>query len=240
MIDSAAAEYTGARLVVVTPAKYPVGLEIPVIARVEDESGKRVGVNGVVTAAGFERYPLQLLRGVGSVFLPAAVEPGTISYAARIQSLQTPKDIVIESTTNWQTVSTDITASIDWGKNARVRVTGDADGALKIAPGATLTIGSGSVIVVDPDIEITVDGHIVVNGTMQQPVVFTSRDRTKPWGGFIFEKSTSRGEFTGTILTGSGADPDWFDNNPGHGHSHRHEQPLVFVSNGARVTLTDC
>ena len=147
---------------------------------------------------------------------------------------------MIESVTNWQTVSTDIAASTDWGKNARIRVMGDADGALTIAPGATLTIGSGSVIVVDPDIEITVDGHIVVNGTAQQPVVFTSRDRTEPWGGFIFEKSTSRGEFTGTILTGSGADPDWFDNNPGHGHSHRSEQPLVFVSNGARVTLTDC
>jgi len=239
-IDSAAAEYTGARLVVVTPAEYPTGLEIPVIARVEDESGKRVGVNGVVTAEGFERYPLQLLRGVGSVFLPAVAEPGAISYVAKVHSLQTPKDIVVESVTNWQTVSTDITTSTDWGKNARIRVTGDADGALRITPGATLTIGSGSAIVVDPDVEIAVEGHIIVNGTTQQPVVFTSRDRTKPWGGFIFEKSTSRGEFAGTILTGSGADPDWLGNNPGHGHSHRDEQSLLYVSNEARVTLTDC
>ncbi len=238
-IDSASSEFAGARLVIVTPAQYPTGLEIPVVARVEDASGKRVGVNGAVTAAGFERYPLQLLRGVGSVFLPAA-EPGVIPYTARIHSLQTPKDIVIESVTSWQTVSTDITASTDWGKNARIRVTGDADGALTIAPGATLTIGNGSVIVVDPDIEITVNGRIVVNGTLQQPVVFTPRDRAKPWGGLLFEKSTSRGEFAGTIFTGSGADPDWLDNNPGHGHSHRHEQMLLFVGNGARVTLTDC
>jgi len=237
-IASASAELVGARLVIVTPAKYPAGLEIPVIARVEDASGSRLGVNGAVTAAGFEKYPLQLLRGVGSVFLPAA-EPDAISFAAQIHSLQTPKDIAIESTTTWQTVSKDITTSTDWGKNARIRVTGDADGALTIAAGATLTIGSGSVIVVDPDIEIKTEGHIAVNGTTQQPVVFTTLDRTKPWGGFIFEKSTSRGEFTGAIVTGSGADPDWFDNNPGHGHSHRNEQPLIFVSNGARVTLTD-
>jgi hypothetical protein len=238
-IDSAAAEFAGAQLVIVTPAQYPPGLEIPVIARVEDESGKRMGVNGAVTAARFERYPLQLLRGVGSVLLPPA-EPGVISYVARIQSLQTAKDIVIESVTSWQTVSTDITTSRDWGQNARIRVTGDADGALSIAPGATLTIGSGSVIVIDPDVEIKPDGQIVVNGTTEQPVVFTTGDRAKPWGGFVFEKSTSRGEFTGTVLTASGADPDWFDNNPGHGHSHRSEQPVVFVSNGARVTLTDC
>ena len=239
-IDSAAAEFTGARLVIVTPAKYPVGLEIPVIARVEDESGSRVGVNGTVMAVGFERYPLQLLRGVGSVFLPATAEPGIISYTAEIHSLKTAKEILIEGTTNWQTVSKDVATSTDWGENARIRVTGDADGALTIAAIATLTIGSGSVIVVDPDVEIIVEGRIVANGTMQMPAVFTSRDRTKPWGGFIFEKSTSRGEFTGTILTASGADSSWFSNNPNHGHSHRGEQPLLFTSNGARVTLTDC
>ncbi len=240
MIDSAPAEFAGTRLVIVTPAGYPEGLEIPVIARVEDEAGRRVGVNGAVTAAGFERYPLRLLRGVGSVFLPGATEPGVISYAAEVDSVQAPKDIVIESVTNWQTISTDIATSTDWGKNARIRVTGDTDGALTIAPGATLTIGSGSVVVIDPDIEITVNGSIVVNGTVQQPVVFTTEDRTKPWGGFIFDKSTSRGEFAGTIFTGSGEDPDWFDNNPGHGHSHRNEQPLLFVGGGAHVTLSDC
>jgi len=239
-IDSAETEFAGTRLVIVTPPEYPLGLEIPVIARIEDESAGRIGVNGTVMAAGFEGFPLQLLRGVGSVFLPAAAEPGVISYAAQIHSLRAPRDIVIEGVTDWQTVSTDIATSTDWGQNARIRVTGDADGALTIAPGTTLTIGSGSVIVVDPDIEIAVEGRIIVNGTTLQPIVFTSRDRTKPWGGFIFEKTTSRGEFTGTVFTGSGADPDWFDNNPDHGHSHRGEQPLVFVSNGARVTLTDC
>ncbi len=111
---------------------------------------------------------------------------------------------------------------------------------MRIAAGATLTIGSGSVIVVDPGVEIAVEGRLVVNGTVERPVVFTCRDRKIPWGGFVFEKSTSRGEFTGTILTGSGADPSWFDNNPGHGSSHRHEQCLLYLSNGANVTLTDC
>ena len=64
------------------------------MARVEDASGKRVGVNGTVTAVGFQNHPLPLLRGVGSVFLPAAKEPNTISYTAEIHSLATPKEIV--------------------------------------------------------------------------------------------------------------------------------------------------
>jgi len=235
-IDSAAAEFADATLRIVSPAEYPLGLEIPIIARVEDASGSRVGVNGVATAPGFEAHPLRLLRGVGSVFLPPATGPGTISYTAQIHSLEAPRTIVIESVTTWQTVSGDIIETADWGSDARVRITA----ALRIAPNATLTLGNGSIIVVDPEVEISVEGRILVQGTVDRPVVFTCRDRNAPWGGFVFEKSTSQGEFTGTLFTGSGADPDWFDNNPGHGHSHRHEQPLLYVSNKARVTLADC
>ena len=236
VIDSAAVEFAGARLEIVTPFEYPMGLEIPVTARVEDPSGNRLGVNGFITATGFEDCPLRLLRGVGSVFLPPATEPSIITYSPGIHSLQATRQIIIEGSTNWRTISTDITTSTDWGANARIHITS----RLTIVSEATLTIGPGSVIVIDPDVEIAVDGRIVVNGTMQRPVVFTCRGRKEPWGGFVFETSTSRGEFTGAILTGSGADADWFDHNPDHGHSHRHNQCLFYLANGARLTLTDC
>jgi hypothetical protein len=240
LIDSAAAEFAGARLTIVTPAQYPAGLEIPVIVRIEDESGKRLGVNGKITAAGFEEHPLQLFRGVGSVFLQAATQPGVIFYNAQIQSLQTPKQILIEQATNWQTISADISASEDWGENARIHITGVAGNLLIIAADATLNIGAGSVIIIDPDITIEVLGRIVVNGTKERPVVFTAPDRNTPWGGFLFETSSSEGSFTGAILTASGADASWFDHNPGHGNSHRKEQCLFYLSHDARVTLTNC
>lgn len=240
LIPSAAGEFAGARLEIVAPAEYPMGLEIPVVGRVEDASGKRVGVNGAVAAAGFEDYPLKLLRGVGHVFLPAAGEAGTISYSGRIQSLETPKQITIEAETTWQAVSDDIAASVDWGENARIHITGVAGGALTIASGATLTIGAGSVIMIDPDLEIAVEGSIVVNGIAERPVVFTAQDRSIPWGGFLFESAASRGDFTGSILTASGADSRWFNNNSGKGSAHRREQCLFYVSNGAHVNVTDC
>jgi hypothetical protein len=235
-IDSAPAEFTGGRLVIVMPAEYPVGLEIPVIARVENPLGRRLGVNGFVTAAGIDAHPLRLLRGVGSVFLPPAATPGSVSYTARAHSLEAGRTIAFESATTWQNIAGDVKTSADWSQNARIRITG----ALRIVADATLTLGSGSVVLVDPGVRIAVEGSIMVRGTVDQPVVFTCQDRNVPWGGFTFEKSTSQGEFTGTIFTGSGADTDWFDNNPGHGSSHRHEEPLLYVSNGARVTLTDC
>ena len=234
MIDSAAAEYTGAQLEIVTPATYPVGLEIPVIARLQNPAGKRLGVNGAVTATGFENQPLQLLRGVGSVFLPAAMESGTLSYAAHLHALETPKQIEIETTTTWQTASGTIASTTDWGQNGRIKITGN----LAIPAGVTLTIGAGSVIVVSPDVEITVEGHLVVTGTNAQPVVFTAQDRTAPWGGFILEAATSQGDFSGTIFTASGADPSWFSGKDYF--SHRSEQCIFLLSNNAQATLTDC
>ncbi|MBN1457103.1 MAG: hypothetical protein JW912_04550 [Sedimentisphaerales bacterium] len=234
MVDSAAAEYAGASLEIVTPAEYPQGLEIPVIVRVEDISGKRLGVNGSVTAAGFQEHPLQLLRGVGSVFLPPATQAGNISYTAQIHSLQTPKQIAIEAATTWQTVSGTIASTTDWGQNGRIKVTND----LTIPAGVTLTIGPGSVIVVSPNVEITIDGHIIVNGTNALPVVFTAQDRTAQWGGFIMESATSQGDFTGSIFTASGADPDWFSGKDYF--THHDEQCLFLLSDDAHVTLTDC
>lgn len=236
VVDSAAAEFAGCRLVIVTPTEYPPGLEIPIIARIDSPSGDRVGVNGVVTAAGFESHPLRLLRGVGSVFLPPATQSGELSYTATVHSLAVEKKTAIEPSTAWRTVSGDIAASTDWGSDARIRISGD----LRVVAGAVLTIGSGSVILVDPAVDVRVEGGIVANGSLDKPIVFTCSDRKIPWGGFVFDATPSRGEFTGTIFTGSGADEDWFDNNPGHGHSHRNEQPLLYVGNGAKAVLTDC
>jgi hypothetical protein len=211
MMDSSSAEFTDGTLTLVCPAAYPTGLEIPVIARVNNPNGKRMGVNGKVTASGFETYPLTLFRGVGSVFLPAATESDDIFYTGTIQSLSTPKQITIESDTTWQTISGTLSASANWGENARIRITD----TLTIASGATLTIEAGSVIIGAPDAEITVTGHISVNGTNGSPVVFTSQNRTAPWGGFLFESSTSQGDFSGTIFTASGADSNWVSNNTG-------------------------
>lgn len=239
-IDSAAAEFAGARLEVVVPAAYPMGLEIPVIARVQDPSGRRIGVNGTIAAIDFPDHSMRLLRGVGSVFLPAAAGSGVLSYSGSIQSLVVQRQIDVEASTAWRTVSQDVAASVDWGEDARIRISGAVGGVLTIASEATLTIGAGSVIVVDPGITVAVEGRIVVAGTVQRPVVFTAQDRTRPWGGFLFETGASGGEFTGAIFTASGADPSWFANHPGHGHSHRSDQCLFYLSNGARVSLTGC
>ena len=239
MTTSANSEFTGSQLEIVTPAQYPTGLEIPVVALIHDETNKRFGVNGYVSAQGFEDSILQIFRGVGSTFLSSATQASEISYNATIGPLQKEKQIIIEDTTTWQEVSGNIITSTNWGENARIKITS----RLTINAGVTLEIGKGSVILITPETAIKVNGTINTNGTKIEPVTFTSQDRNDPWGGFLFQTSASQGNFQGTIFTASGANQDWFNNSSeveSAAWAHRPEECLMYTSNGANVTLTNC
>ena len=235
-IPSATAEFAGATLVLVTPAAFPAGLEIPIAAMVRDEEGKRVGVNGLVRAASFPDHTVELLRGVGSGTLPPAAGAGTVSFSGEIGGIQTSRDIDIDASTSWTAVTGNVGASTTWAENSRIHVTGN----LTVAAAATLTVGAGTVVRVAPSASLEFSGRLVVQGTLASPVVFTAESPSTPWGGLLFRASTSQADVTGAIFTRSGADPRWFDNVSGSGSSHRREQALVYMSNGARVTMTDC
>ncbi|MBI4606199.1 MAG: hypothetical protein HY721_29890 [Planctomycetes bacterium] len=235
-VDSAPAEFAGARLAVVVPPRYPQGLQIPVVGLLEDAGGGRVGANGRLTAPEYPGLAIQLRRGVGSGRLPAAASAGTIDYTASAGPLTAPRQVAIEASTAWASRSGTVSASTDWGEDARVRVTS----GLTVAAGATLTVGAGSVVQLAAGVEVTVEGSFVVNGTRERPVVFLPASAGSPWGGIVLRTAASRLNMTGAILTGSGADPDWFGNNPGSGSSHKDEQPLIYLGGGARAELTDC
>ncbi len=234
-IPSAAAEFAGAHLKLIAPKDYPAGIEIPVAAFVEDAGGERVGVNGFIRSSGFPDHPLRLLRGVGSVFLPPPAGASAVSFNGEIQGLSLTKEIQIDATTAW-TAASGTLGDTTWAENVRIDVTAD----ITVSAGATLTVGAGAIVRLAQGVEINVGGRLVVQGTLERPVVFTAANKNAPWGGIVLRTSASAIEMEGAILTGSGADPDWFDNNPGSGSSHRDEQPCIYVQGGARATLTDC
>jgi len=234
-IPSTPAEMAGAHLELMTPADYPAGLEIPVVARVVDDADNTRRVNGWVNAEFFEASAFRILRGVGHGFMPAA-SPGTASYNFQLQSLQGTKEINIESSTAWTTVSGILPSTTVWPPNSRMHVTGN----LTIPAGATLTIGAGTVVRLNAGVNLTNSGRTVINGTLTQPVVFTPTNRVAPeqragaWGGWIMRG----GELTATaaIMTGSGAAGS-LSFSPGS--SHRSEQPLLFAHNSV-VRMTNC
>lgn len=227
VVQSSPAEFEGAQLRLVTPAVFPTGYEIPVVAWVTDAAGKPVRANGRLGAPGQNAF--QIRRGVGSGYLASNQPPGVLTYQPAVGGVTTNKSITLESGTTWTPVSGPLAGAVTWPDNSRIRVTGH----LSIPAGASLTIGAGSIVLLNAGVNITNDGAVVINGTVDQPVVFMPNARTQPWGGFFMRNTSGSVDASGTIFVASGADPNG-------GDGHRTEQCLFLVDNAPTITLTDC
>lgn len=232
LIQSSAEEFTGAALRVMTPATFPAGYEIPVVAWAVNEDGHAIRANGILGAPGHPN--IQLRRGMGSGFLAATNPTGTLSYTPAIGGIATNKLIQIEVATSWTTVS-GVLGDTTWPENSRIQVTGN----LTVPNGVTLTVGAGTILRLNGGIDITNNGTIEIAGTIEQPVVFMPATKAQPWGGFV-SKLANQGIYrgTGVIFTGSGAVANWFGQN-GNPGSHRTEQGLFYLDGGQQLTLTD-
>lgn len=226
LVQSSSNEFAGARLRLIAPQAFPAGYEIPIVAWVVDEDGHAVRANGLLTAP--EHPSIQVRRGVGSGFLASNNPAGAFDYAASIGGLSTNRVVNIESATSWTAAAGTLSGDTIWPDNARIRVTSH----LNLPAGASLTIGPGAIVLLNPGVNITNDGSITINGTINRPVVFMPVSRAQPWGGFFMRTSAGLINATGTIFTGSGADPNG-------GAGHRPEQCLFLCDGTPRVTLTD-
>ena len=232
LIQSSSVEFAGARVRLMIPQTFPAGYEIPVVAWTLNDADHPVRANGQLSAA--NQPSIQVRRGVGSGFLGSTNAAGTLSYAPTIGGIATNKSLTIEASTTWTTVA-GILQDVTWPTDSRIHVTGN----LTVPANSTLTIGAGTIIRLNSGMDITNNGTIEINGTVEQPVVFMPTVKAQPWGGFI-SKNASQGTYVGNgvIFTGSGAVANWFgaNGNPG---SHRSEQGLFYLDGGQSVTLTD-
>lgn len=240
VIQSSSNEFAGAHLRLMAPADFPVGYPIPVVAWAEEEDGHAVRANGLLAADG--QPSLQLRRGVGSGFLTSPGETVSLNYAVRLAGLQTNKWIQLESNVTWTPIAGLLGADVSWPDNSRIYIAADAT----IPGGSTLTIGAGTVVRVASRVNVTNNGSILINGTVDRPVVFMPDSGSQPWGGFVQHANNSQFVATGAIFTGSGAEPCWY---LGHGcssslsgiSSHRGEQALISLRGAnCNLTLTDC
>ncbi|MEJ6642653.1 MAG: hypothetical protein QNL33_05305 [Akkermansiaceae bacterium] len=231
-LDSAPQSFSGGELEMISPSVLPLGYSIPMIFRLQDAiSRDSLRLNGRVGVADSK---IRILRGFGSGFLSAPVAAGVVNLTPDLHGLGSPHAVQIEQTTTWTTVSTDLTTSIDWGENARIHFTSD----LTVGDGVTLTIGAGSIVQLAAGVDIELDGKLLVNGTTNNPVLFTNVPGESPWGGFFLRGANSQVNAAGAIFTGSGANSSWFS---GSGFSaHRKEQATFLFDTGTAGSFVDC
>lgn len=226
VIQSSPAEFTGARLRLLAPTNFPAGYEIPVVAWVVDGDNHAIRANGLLASSG--QNSIQFKRGTGSGFLASNQPPGLLNYAPSVGGIASNKPVNIETGTVWAAVSGVLAGTTTWPEQSRIRVTGN----LAVPAGATLNIGAGTVVLLNSGVNITNDGAVVINGSLDQPVVFTPHSRAQPWGGFFMRSSGGSINATGAIFVASGS-------NPAGGAGHRQEQCLFLVSNAPSIRLSD-
>lgn len=253
MVMDAPGAFADAQLSIMAPAVFPKNLPIPVAARLTKgpASGAMAGdplfLNGRISTENHPGQGILLRRGWGSTILPAATAAGARDYDAVIHGRADTAPVQIEDSTTWTTKSGDITASENWGTNARIHL----NGTLRIAAGATLTIGEGTIVRCAPGVEIWVrpGGTVNVNGTTGTPVVFVPDSTSTLWGGVWLQPQSganvARLTATGTIFCCWGANQDWFATAPSGEPTksfphHRNQQPCFATAAGAVTTLTDC
>ena len=80
-------------------------------------------------------------------------------------------------------------------------------GGLQIDSNATLTLGAGTRVFLHADAPVLVDGSLKVNGTLDEPVVFTGdrldqdyRDLPASWPGIYFRSSSRNNSLTHAII----------------------------------------
>ena len=237
-INSAAGEFAGANPRLLAPQDYPAGMDVPMIAWLEDNQGHAVRVNGMLTAA--NQPPIPIRRGVGSALL-APASSGPLNYSGQLPGLQANKSVNIESNPVWTPVSGTISGSTTWPDDSRISITGN----VTIPPGSSLTVGAGSVVRVAFKANINLAGQIIMNGTSAKPVVWAPFATSQPWGG-IMMSNTAQVIATATIFTGAGGEPCFYSGGSAacgtsvDGGSHRPEQALFHFAAAGSLTLSNC
>ncbi|HOK77691.1 MAG TPA: hypothetical protein PLW35_08220 [Verrucomicrobiota bacterium] len=227
VVNSSSAELAGAHLDIIVPEAYPADLELPVVVWIKNDENKVLRVNAVLDVGG--RTQMQLRRGVGSGFLNSNHAAGRLNLVFRIPGLETNIVLDAEQGIEWTPCAGLLAGEVIWGAGARIAVTNN----LTVQQGSRLIINEGAVVRLSGGANITNHGQILISGTSRRPVVFAPEKWSEPWGGFFCDAVGSEMVANGAVFLRSGAGQSGY---PGH----RHEQPLFFLDNHARVFLTNC
>ncbi len=232
LIDSPPAAMGSSAFRFVVPSRWPTGVRLPIVVFPSASPHElSLGRNAHIEWADYSDQPIRVKRGYGHGILPAPSQPGQLTLD--------PSDgpdltVQVEVPPQWREIEGVDQSEVEWGPDARVKILKN----VTIPAETTLTVREGSVILLGPGVNIRVLGHLAIEGTRNEPVVWMPSRPGKPWGGLLLPEDTATLKSNGAIFTGSGANSDWFVDR-GIANTHRKEQAFAFLGPGSMAELTD-
>jgi hypothetical protein len=207
------------------PHQYTDLIKVPFIFYIR-ESGlvKPVYCEGRLTPTG---EVFRVKQGTGSINVAASKINNQVSFTigGRPLSLSLSK-----ATGQYLEFNGTISSEVVIPANSLVKVTGD----LLVTSSGSLSIGQGSVILIDEGVDINLEGPLIFTGSSENPVFVTCSREDRYWGGFITRTAAGTLGAVYTIFCQSG-----YHDSEGYNWGHSGRQALFYTENST-ITLNHC
>lgn len=205
------------------PRQYPKDLSIPIIFQSNDSKDNWENYYAHLYIDG---HNSTIKRGIGSVLLSPTRSASNLEVILQGQNLGLDiTDIEPTYTLLNGTIENDMT--LEEGGFYHI----NAD--LTIEAGITLEIPTGCIIKVDEGINIHNSGHVLIEGTASDPVIFACAKADSYWGGFISIGDGTTVDVRHAIFAQSG-----FHDTPEYQYGHAKRQAL-FLTDDSKLTIRD-
>ncbi len=202
---------------IIYPEKYVTGIDMPFILKVVENNKLKSTYHKVSNSV--NSSVLNLKRGIGSINLLAEYSTNTVSFYFNGRTLNVPVEL---EEPDWQFLNETIESNTQINSDSRIYINKD----ITITRGVSVQIQEGSIIAVSEGVNIINNGTLVVNGTNENPVVFTCIDREKYWGGMICDEPGSEIIINNAIFCRSG-----YHNTGEYVYGHANRQALFYMEN---------
>lgn len=199
----------------------PPNISIPLVVLLEGE----LTLSDTYLDAALGTKTFRIKRGVGSVQIPE----NSSNLALSIDNRTIPLNIN-DMNSAPQALSGVLTSDTNIPAGAYINIPSE----LTIPEGITLSIGSGSFITIDPEVNIINNGLLSFAGSASAPITVTCSDADAYWGGFIGNSAVNHVEARHTIFCRSG-----HHTGGEYSYGHAGRQALFYSENG-ELMLDHC
>jgi len=199
----------------------PLDISIPLIVLLEEE----LTLSDTYLDAEIASTQFRIKRGVGSVLIPAGSSEDALKIDHRSFLLN-----INRIDTQAQSLSGVLSSDLHIAAGSYIHIPAD----LTIPEGITLSIGSGSFVSIDPEVNIRNEGLLYLAGTANAPITMTCSNNEAYWGGMIGTSVGNRVEATHTIFSRSG-----HHTGGDYSYGHAGRQALFYSENG-ELKLDHC
>jgi hypothetical protein len=210
---------------IIYPQRYADSIKLPFIFSVKESgSMKEIYCEGKCLTTG-DTFNIKM--GVGSVNIAVSAISNKVDF--RAGGRQFSASLAKVTHTDMELKGT-INSPLEIPANSLVRITG----TLNVAPGGSLTVREGTIILVDEGMDINLNGPAIFEGSAVNPVFVTCSRKSKFWGGFITRVAGGTIEAKYTIFSQSG-----YHDSEGYNWGHSGRQALFYTENSS-LNLDHC